>query len=1063
MQTQNGRKIDNYWNRYDPLKKYTEILLRDGYGTQASEINELQSMILARIKGIGDGCYKDGDILQDGQITVSNGQVMAEAALVYIAGAVWTVPGASFAIPAQGSVAVGVCLKESIISELEDPALYNPAIGSRGEGEPGAWRRKIEAIWTHDGDTGAGDFYPIHFIDDGVPRAKETPPNLDSFNQGIARYDRDSTGGGTYICNGLFVRKAEDGEGGTQIYTVSEGRCRVNGFGVELLTSRRVAHAANPDLRFVDTEVIEADGSERQRVNVAHPPIYNIAALRVTLEKAASIVHGSYTGCADVLPDTSVMSIVEVRQGDTVYEAGTDYKRTGDSVDWSPAGNEPAPGSTIQVKYTYLDKSLEPEDADFDGFYVSGAVAGSGIMVSYNQALPRIDRLCVSCEGIFSWVTGVAAEYNAKTPNVPATLLPIASVYQNWRNAGERLVVNDGDYVFSFADIAAMNRRIDYALTEIARQRLESDAATREAGAKVGLMADPFLDDTLRDQGIEQTAAIVNGFLTLPLSASAYGLSDDILKATSRSYNVAILLNQPLRTGSMKVNPYMAFAILPAKAQLTPAVDRWTETASAWTSPVTRNFYRAIYAPNHPQHGQTIQSSSWSTEVAATSQTAITHLRQIDVAFAISGFGAGENLTAIKFDGVEVQPKTGEHPGNGPLAADANGKINGVFTIPAGIPAGAKLVEFIGNGSTAQATFVGQGTLDVTTYRSVQTVTNTNIDPLAQTFILDKAVQLAGVDLWFTARGATGVRVQIREVVSGLPTRVVLAEAIVDASQIVVTGGGHTRVLFDAPLALAASTEYALVILCNDADTALAIAEMGGYDATRQQWVAAQSYVEGVLLSSSNASTWTAHQTRDLTFRLLGAEYAAGVNTLSLGACQIEAATDLILMALAETPSSTSRVEYELTLPDGSTMTVAEGQSVRLSSQMTGQISVKAKLSGDSEASPVLWPGSQILAGSLQAEGTYYSRSITARNASRAIAIFSADIPSGASVSCEIQIDSGEWQPMSQTKATPQGDGYVEYTFSQNLDQAELAKLRLTLKGSLLARPMVYDLRFMTV
>lgn len=47
---------------------------------------------------------------------------------------------------------------------------------------------------------------------------------------------------------------------------------------------------------------------------------------------------------------------------------------------------------------------------------------------------------------------------------------------------------------------------------------------------------------------------------------------------------------------------------------------------------------------------------------------------------------------------------------------------------------------------------MGQGTLEVTTLRQVQTVTNTNIDPLAQTFMLDKAVQLAGVDLWFTAR-----------------------------------------------------------------------------------------------------------------------------------------------------------------------------------------------------------------------------------------------------------------------------------------------------------------------
>ena len=161
------------------------------------------------------------------------------------------------------------------------------------------------------------------------------------------------------------MRQAEDAGGGAQVYTVAEGRCRVCGYGVELLTSRRLSYAATPDLRFIDTEVIEADGSGKQRINVAHPPIHNITALRVTLQKTVSVVHGSYSGCADALPDTSVMSLVEIKQGDTTYEAGTDYKRTGDTVDWSPTGNEPATGSTYQATYTYLDKTLTPEEPDY--------------------------------------------------------------------------------------------------------------------------------------------------------------------------------------------------------------------------------------------------------------------------------------------------------------------------------------------------------------------------------------------------------------------------------------------------------------------------------------------------------------------------------------------------------------------------------------------------------------------------------------------------------------------------------------------------------------------------
>lgn len=77
----------------------------------------------------------------------------------------------------------------------------------------------------------------------------------------------------------------------------------------------------------------------------------------------------------------------------------------------------------------------------------------------------------------------------------------------------------------------------------------------------------------MRDQGIEQDAAIVNGFLTLPIAAKVYALSQDIQAPTARTYTPQILLEQPYRTGEMKVNPYMAFAILPGKATLTPP---WT-------------------------------------------------------------------------------------------------------------------------------------------------------------------------------------------------------------------------------------------------------------------------------------------------------------------------------------------------------------------------------------------------------------------------------------------------------------------------------------------------------
>lgn len=1062
MQTPNGKNIDNYWNRYDSSKEYREILFRDGYGTQASEINELESITAAHVRGIGDAIFSDGDIIKDAQISVdaSSGSVTAEAGQVYLAGTVYSVSASAFTVPLQGTFSVGIRLKETIISEAEDAGLLNPAVGSRGQGEPGAWRRRVQAVWGYDGDGGTGSFYPIYTIDDGVVRAKETPPDLDSVTQGIARYDRDSTGGGTYVCSGMTVRAADD-VGGAQIYTVAEGRCRVCGYGVELLTSRRLTYAAEPDLRLIDTEAIVADGSATQRITVAHPPVRSITALRVTLEKTETVVHGSYTGCADTLAETSVRSLVSVMQGSTTYAEGTDFKRTGDTVDWSPSGAEPATGSTYTVTYTYIAKDVVPSDQDYDGFSVSGAVQGSDILVSYQQALPRVDRLCITSDGAFSWIQGVASETRAKAPTVPSTMLALASVTQTWRTKDERVVTNDGVRVIAFSDLEALTSRVEYALQEIARQRLESDVATREAGARVGIFVDPLLDDSMRDQGLDQSAAIVNGFLTLPITAGVSGVSSDVKLPVARSSSSSVVLEQPLMTGEMKINPYLSFAVMPGKATLTPSVDRWTVAKTEWTSPVTKTFYRTIYAPTHPQHGSTVTAVGSSTETAGVSASAIEYLRQISIAFTCEGFGAGEKLSLVTFDGIAVTPAESD------IMADTSGKLSGHFTIPANVPAGVKSVVFTGaGGSTAQATFVGQGTLETTTLRTVQSVVNTYIDPLAQTFVLEEARQLSGVDLFFTAKGQSGVRVQIRETSGGYPKRTVLTEAVVPASSINAGAAVATRILFDAPVPLSASTEYALVILCDDADTAVAIAEMGKFDSSHQQWVAAQPYTVGVLLSSSNASTWTAHQTKDIAFRLLAADFVEGTNTVPLGSAEVGAdgVSDLMLLACSETPSAATHVEYELGLPSGAVMTVAEGQAVQLSEAVaSGTLSVTAKLSGDTAGSPVLWPGTQVLMGMVQTSGTYYTRSIPATGAAKAVLIYDGYVPSGATVTPEIQVDSGDWTAMTSAGTTQEGDGYMEFKFTTDLSSADLVKVRLTLTGNIKARPLIYDIRLLAV
>lgn len=636
-----------YFNRFDEKDNYDKHMFRAGYVLQSAELNEIQDAGISRLKGVGDALFKDGDIIRDCVVLVDpmTGVTTCQSGSVYLRGSVRGVPPETFTIPTNRTVAVGIWLTESTVTENEDPRLRDPAAETRNYQEAGASRLKVDPKWGYDQDgTIDAEFFPIYYADSGQLRAKEAPPQLDSVSQAIARYDRDSTGS-SYIVAGMKVSQLADAVDGMQVFNIQDGRARVNGFGISLNTSRRLKYDAAPDLRVIDSEPFTSATVDAQRINVDRPPVNSISQVRVTLEKTSPMVHGTFTGAQDPLPDTSVTDIVEVKQGGTTYSKGVDYKLTAGRVDWSLSGAEPAPGSSYTAKYQYIS-TVEPTDVDDTGFTVTGAVVGTLVLTNYDLKLPRIDRLCLDESGAFVWVQGVATDYNPVRPQVPGNLMALCQVLQTWDD--NRRVIADGVRAVPMSDIEALSARLDQITDLVAQQKLVSDIGTRDASAKKGVFVDPFLDDEQRDQGSVQSAAVVGFALTLPIEGAAVAMSLDVLVPTTCAFTLEPILEQPLRTGFMKINPYMAFAPIPATVKLTPAVDRWTETESQWLSPTTAKFI--VGSAGRPSR----TSSSTSDVLTGTTSKTIEHLRQIEVQFEASGFGDGEALAEVKFDGIVV-------------------------------------------------------------------------------------------------------------------------------------------------------------------------------------------------------------------------------------------------------------------------------------------------------------------------------------------------------------------------------------------------------------------------
>lgn len=1048
--------IERYYNLFDPAKHYTQLLFRAGDGLQSRELNEIQTTLIHRLQGVADALLKDGDIVSGAnlQIDADTGLVTLEAGRVYLRGAVREVPAASFTVPTDGRVAVGVRFTTRTVTELEDPSLREPAVGVRNYQEPGAGRLQETLVWGWEGagtsDGQPGDFHAVYALDNGILENRRQPPVLDGVIASLARYDYDANG--HYVTEGLGVRFLSiDTDAQEHIFSVAEGRANIDGFKVERSQSQRLRLPIDPDLQRVSSEpqVFNDSGDGSMVVTINRPPLAQVLDIKVTQQKTETVVHGAFTGSRDVLTEPTVVAVLEVKQGTTTYTQGSDYKVVGDEIDWSPGGAEPAPGSSYQVTYQYI-ASVTPTDLTDTGFKVTGVVQGSTMYIDYQWKLPRVDVLALTADGQVERIKGISQVRNPVAPTVPASRLALAEIAYDWRSGSDPVVRNVSIRTIKVSELTAMQRQIADLYDLMALERLRVDANIREPAAKKGLFVDNFLDDDLRDQGVVQTGAVVAGVLTLPITASAQHAKDNGNTLLTLDYTLTPVVEQLARTGSMKINPYQAFEPVPARVTLNPAVDQFTVTNTTWASDVTE---RLITGSGVLEQ---VVETRRSEQVLASSSEEAQFLRSLQVAYTVMGFGPNEALAQLRFDGIGISQPAG-------TAANASGLLTGSFQIPQAIPAGAKLVEFLGaGGSYGSATYVGRGQIVTETRRRILTTVVRRWDPLAQTFTLPERRTIGGMELWFTTKGGTApVIVQIRETQVGLPTTTVLTEGRLLSADI-KTDGNPTRITLD-PVALDANREYAIVVLTDDANHAVSVAELGKYD-PRTGWVTAQPYQIGVLLSSSNGITWTPHQTQDLTFRLLGCRFTQTSKTVSLGQYTVTNLSDVMALAGVERPAAGTDVQFLATDAQGRIYTLSEDQGLALSEKLSGNLAVSAKLTGTETASPILYPGTQLVFGTLEAAGDYLSRAIPAAATFNVAVTFDALTPGTSSVTVQAESGtSGSFQALSLSSGVEVGNGWVERTYKATslvgVGADRTTRVKLALSGTPLHRPFVRNLR----
>lgn len=405
-------------------------------------------------------------------------------------------------------------------------------------------------------------------------------------------------------------------------------------------------------------------------------------------------------------------------------------------------------------------------------------------------------------------------------------------------------------------------------------------------------------------------------------SSDKYEIMGTVISAP---YTLQLALQQKYATGTMLVNPYASYGPL-CKVELNPSVDNWTEEKTIRVNNTLENkayttstqTYSRWVANSHARG--TFEGSSSSTSTSFTGTTSSTtssssvaktiteYMRVRDVAVTGSAFGANAKNIRCVFNGKPVDLVATGSTAQGNLYAsggknyktvnaNAIGYFTGKFTIPANTPCGKANVQLITydadekQDKSGSAIYSAVGTLLTTTitntttvtshYQVLTTITNTySSDPLAQSFMLSETHDrnLMKIGIYFAKKSNTRPAVlQVRNMVNGYPGETVYAEVKIDPDQIKLPTNPNvpvvTEITLNQPVYCKAGVMYCFVVLSDSNEYALYYANMGENLLGTTQQMVINPYNTGVMFSSSNAMTWTAHQGADLKFELYRSVY----------------------------------------------------------------------------------------------------------------------------------------------------------------------------------------------
>lgn len=680
----------NYYNRFDPSKRWVELMAIPGRRLQAAEINEIQALSLYRDKCLGDALFGAGHILDGCQLVLAEDRTSATISpgRIYYDGMVHDVPETTLALSGQGEETIGIKIEYQVVTYEQDPELLDPALGFENFGLPGMDRRVASIRWVVN-DPGA---IPVYRLVNGELVRQTTPPELEGIAPILARRTYDTSG--NFLVSGMDAYiEPKDADYVTLV--IEAGKAYVGGFEINKLVPVKIAVPKAKETRRVinETKVYQL-GTDTYPLN--SKPVKEIITLTATVEVTENITRGNIPGTTDALPKTPVVDVVEVKQGSTVYQRGVDWQLSGNAIDWSLGGAEPAGGTTYTVTYRYVKVMVAGTDYSLDSDavkFLSGdrPVDGTTFQVTYDFFLARKDLFYLTAQGEIVVIQG-QPEVAPPLPVAPPDVLVLGELYLP-PNSDQVQVTNYKPKRLTMLELRSLLDRLERAEYNQAIANLEKEAQLADpTTVKKGIFTDNFSNFERADiahPDFDATFDPVAKVLMLPVEQVVNDLVVDPGVTTARlherlatlPYSEEVIIEQAAATEAWNVNPYQVFDNQ-AVIRLVASHDSWVEQ-----SVVTR----VVWNWWDPWWNGT------RTEARIILEEDVPFIRQKEVFVYGENFLPNSDNIQVTFDGIPVTltPVGDTQPGTQPgtVKADAQGKFVAKFTIPPNVRTGTKEVR----------------------------------------------------------------------------------------------------------------------------------------------------------------------------------------------------------------------------------------------------------------------------------------------------------------------------------------------------------------------------------